>query len=223
MSRSPLREIYRILAVIGALISLVIGVITACNATTIVIQLGAGIPSTLGIFLVTFVPFGLATLVLGILAEAVGSLTRIEEHLDRLVYDQERQTKVMADLVQTMSAGSSDIQHRPSPDAEPNISASPYLSKKHPIGIKPTEETLQIDESSTLKGRVKRERLVIRKAPTQNSPIVTESVRGDVFRLYGRSSGGTWVKVSNETNQWAKVDDLDIDGNVMDLPVLWVL
>ncbi|NDJ77406.1 MAG: hypothetical protein GYB65_14230 [Chloroflexi bacterium] len=81
----------------------------------------------------------------------------------------------------------------------------------------------QVTDTASLQlmGTVVVERTMKRSKPTDSFlSNVGVATHGHNLVLVGRNTAGTWVKLEEDSEMWVKAADLEIDGNVMDLPLV---
>src|SRR4051794_20704886 len=117
MSRFPLLNIYRTLAIIGAILLVIVGVIASIRA-------GTGDPYVqsfdLGVFIGTLIPFLGAAFGLGVAAELILLLLDVVDHLEHIRFVTDRQAAQVSSTP-TVSSVTPPRASNPAPAFEPTV------------------------------------------------------------------------------------------------------
>ena len=115
MSKFPLLNIYRTLAIIGAILLVIVGVITAIGSANVDAYY-AGF--NFGVFIATLIPFLGAAFGLGVAAEVIALLLEVVDHLEHIRSVTDRQA---ARESSTSASGTPPRASTPTPAYEPTV------------------------------------------------------------------------------------------------------
>lgn len=207
MSKFPLLTNYRTIAILLAVITVVVGVIAAISTATISIDYGQRTRFELGTFVFVLFPFLVGAFVLAVLAEMISLALHMEDHLDVLRSFQEKDRNItrrdsFADLA---FSGPPTVKAR----HETDTSESFYrIAQENHAGV-------------TLKAAVIRYQTIALQTPGQENMIFRGAIKqGTELSLYGRTSDGDWVEIEGTGRSWVEAVHLQIEGDVMTLPII---
>ncbi len=95
MSKFPMLNLYRTLAIILAVIIIVVGILSAINAASLTASFNSFSRFDLGTFIIVLLPFLGGAFALGVVAELILLALRIEDHLDVMRSAQEGNIKTV--------------------------------------------------------------------------------------------------------------------------------
>jgi len=206
MSKFPMLANYRIVAIILAVIAVIFGVISAISTATISIDYGQRTRFDLGTFLVVLFPFLIGAFFLAVVAELILLALRIEDHLDVMRSLQEKDRNITR-----------------ARDQNPDEWIPPTVKARHEIDTPESFYRIaqENDQGVTLKATVIRYQTVAMQTPNQESLIFRGAIKkGTELTLFGRTPDSSWVEVEGSGRSWVEAAHLQIQGDVMTLPII---
>jgi hypothetical protein len=196
MSKFPLLNLYRSLAIAFAIITLVGGVLV-------------GLADSRGVFsfttfLAPSLPFFVAAFALGIVAELIQLLLKMEDHLDHIRRANERNSSPSTPTESKVQSASSQLS-----------SSSPYTYSTRQVSQRnqnPYEPTVRVSVKILT---------YLHTEPAASAPSSSTLSQGQTITVYGRNDDSTWLSVSRMGKFWISVIDVDIiEGHISNLPIL---
>jgi|SRR5664279_586610 len=198
MSKFPLLDTYRTLAVILAVIVVIAGFFAALSAATAFEQ-----AFNVGTFIVAWLPFLGGAFSLGVFAELIQLFLNIEDHLEHIKIASERQGVQLTRALENTAATSSS---RPTSSGGSTSSTQTRASSQPAIEIfarvqaKATTSVCTKPETAFASGQL-------------NS--------GQTITVYGRNSDSTWLSIGRTGKLWIDAADVQVvEGDVGRLPIV---
>ena len=204
MSKFPLLNTYRSLAIILAVIVVIAGILSALGAAS----LFRGFD--LGIFIITTIPFLGGAFALGVVAELILLLLRIEDHLEHIRHASERP------LTQAVAAA----ENSPT-SSRASSSASPPSTSSYRSTTPAASTSRQMPDAITVRIQVKVKSTSFRIKPDAAADVSGSLNFDQSITVYGRNTDATWLTISKIGRLWIDVSDVDvIEGDIDKLPVI---
>lgn len=165
-----------------------------------------------GVFLLTFIPFGIGAFMLAVSAELITLFLTIEDRLYQIQYN--TTPNLQSDTTPSQSAPQTASQPAFSEStAQPNVTADASRETVFPAISPTTARKVRATVAAP-------DRTLVRQRPNKLAPAYRIAVFGEDVTLVARTDDCAWVKIDASYDGWINSADLTLHGDVYDLPVV---
>jgi len=208
MDRFPVLMTYKALLNGIAILLLVAGLFIAIDAARETVW--GETEFQFGVFLLTFIPFGIGAFMLAVSAELIQLFLAIEDRLCQIQYNTTPRQSAPVNETRTAALGAK----RSAPStAQPNAIASASGETAHPAVSQATARKVLATVTAS-------DRTLIRKRPNELAPPHRIAVFGEDLHLVARTEDCAWVKVDASYDGWIDSSQLTLHGDIYDLLVV---
>ncbi|NLE52697.1 MAG: hypothetical protein GX613_14970 [Chloroflexi bacterium] len=202
MDRFPMLTTYKALLNGVAILTLAAGLFVAIDAARETVW--GETEFQFGVFLLTFIPFGIGAFMLAVSAELITLFLTIEDRL----YEIQNNTSPKRSAPQTAS--------RPAPSksaTQTNATAGASEETVYPAASRTAARKVLATVTAS-------DRTLVHQRPNKMAPPHRIAVFGEDVTLVARTEDCAWMKIEASYNGWIAAAALTLHGDVYDLPVV---